>query len=43
MEYCPFAHRARLVLRAKNIDHDIVNINLIQKPEWYMNVHPEGG
>lgn len=42
MEYCPFAHRARLVLRAKGIPHDIVNINLINKPEWYSSVHPEG-
>ncbi|KRT79260.1 Glutathione S-transferase, partial [Oryctes borbonicus] len=42
MQYCPFAHRVRLILRAKNVDHDIVNINLINKPEWYTNVHPEG-
>ena len=42
MEYCPFAHRARLVLLAKNVPHDIVNINLINKPEWYKDVHPEG-
>ncbi|KAK5639948.1 hypothetical protein RI129_010759 [Pyrocoelia pectoralis] len=42
MEYCPFAHRARLVLLAKNIPHDIVNINLINKPEWYKDVHSEG-
>ncbi|KAI4470696.1 glutathione s-transferase n-terminal domain [Holotrichia oblita] len=42
MEYCPYAHRVRLVLRTKNLDYDIVNINLINKPEWYANVHPEG-
>lgn len=42
MEYCPYAHRVRLVLRAKDLDYDIVNINLINKPAWYANVHPEG-
>lgn len=42
MEYCPFAHRARLVLLAKGIPHDIVNINLINKPEWILDIHPEG-
>lgn len=42
MEYCPFAQRARLVLRAKGVPHDVVNINLINKPEWYFKVHSEG-
>ncbi|XP_044270862.1 pyrimidodiazepine synthase-like [Tribolium madens] len=42
MEFCPYAQRARLVLKAKNIPHDIVNINLIKKPEWYTKIHPEG-
>ncbi|KAB0792162.1 hypothetical protein PPYR_14121 [Photinus pyralis] len=42
MEYCPYAHRVRLVLLAKNVPHDIVNLNLINKPEWYKEVHPEG-
>lgn len=42
MEYCPYAHRARLILRAKAVPHDIVNINLLNKPDWYLKVHPEG-
>nr|XP_971184.1 PREDICTED: pyrimidodiazepine synthase-like [Tribolium castaneum] len=42
MEYCPYAHRVRLVLNAKNIPHDIVNINLINQPEWYFKIHPQG-
>ncbi|XP_063910147.1 pyrimidodiazepine synthase-like [Zophobas morio] len=42
MEFCPYAQRARLVLAAKNLPHDIVNINLKTKPEWYFKVHPEG-
>ncbi|XP_063910140.1 pyrimidodiazepine synthase-like isoform X3 [Zophobas morio] len=42
MEYCPYAQRPRLVLNAKNIPHDIVNINLLDKPDWYFKIHPEG-
>ncbi|XP_030749985.1 pyrimidodiazepine synthase-like isoform X3 [Sitophilus oryzae] len=42
MQFCPYAHRARLVLKAKDIPHDIVNVNLMNKPEWYFKIHPEG-
>ncbi|KAH1003457.1 hypothetical protein HUJ04_003380 [Dendroctonus ponderosae] len=38
---CPFAKRVRLVLKAKNLPHDIVNINLQDKPEWYFKIHPK--
>lgn len=34
MRFCPYAQRAHLVLDAKHIAHDIVNIHLKQKPEW---------
>jgi len=36
MRFCPFAQRSLLVLHAKNIPHEIVNINLSTKPEWYV-------
>ncbi|XP_029664155.1 pyrimidodiazepine synthase-like isoform X1 [Formica exsecta] len=42
MKYCPFAHRIRLILTLKQIPHDIVNINLQNKPDWYFQIHPEG-
>lgn len=42
MSFCPFAERARLVLLAKKLPHEIVNINLKEKPEWYFQLHPEG-
>ncbi|NP_001165916.1 glutathione S-transferase O2 isoform 1 [Nasonia vitripennis] len=42
MKYCPFAHRVILALSFKKIPHDIVNINLKAKPEWYLQIHPEG-
>ncbi|KZC12100.1 PREDICTED: pyrimidodiazepine synthase-like [Dufourea novaeangliae] len=41
MKFCPFAHRIRLILSYKKIPHDIVNINLKNKPEWYFEIHPE--
>ncbi|KAL7298236.1 hypothetical protein TKK_0009224 [Trichogramma kaykai] len=42
MKFCPFAHKVRLVLALKDLPHEIVNINLKNKPEWYSKIHPEG-
>ncbi|XP_026461320.1 glutathione S-transferase omega-1-like [Ctenocephalides felis] len=42
MEYCPYAQRARLVALAKNLPHDVVNINLKSKPDWFLQMYPEG-
>ncbi|XP_033223904.1 pyrimidodiazepine synthase-like isoform X2 [Belonocnema kinseyi] len=42
MKFCPFAHRARLALSYKQIPHEIININLKNKPKWYLDIHPEG-
>ncbi|XP_072397718.1 pyrimidodiazepine synthase-like [Diabrotica undecimpunctata] len=39
MKFCPFAQRAALVLKAKNIPHDVVYINLFKKPEWYSKIN----
>ncbi|KAG5669332.1 hypothetical protein PVAND_017220 [Polypedilum vanderplanki] len=38
MKYCPYAHRAHLVLDAKNIPYHTVFINLTEKPEWLSKV-----
>ncbi|XP_059053715.1 pyrimidodiazepine synthase-like [Achroia grisella] len=35
MRYCPYAQRTILALNAKQIDYEVVNINLVNKPEWY--------
>ncbi|XP_040294198.1 glutathione S-transferase omega-1-like [Bufo bufo] len=35
MRFCPYAQRARLVLIAKGIKHEVVNINLKNKPDWF--------
>ncbi|KAK7082556.1 Glutathione S-transferase omega-1 [Halocaridina rubra] len=40
MKYCPYAQRTLLVLHAKNIKHEVVNINLMEKPEWFFEKNP---
>nr|AYN44538.1 glutathione S-transferase O1 [Brachionus koreanus] len=42
MVFCPFAQRSRLVLAAKNIPYEVVNIKLKVKPEWYLGINPSG-
>ncbi|XP_018424569.1 PREDICTED: glutathione S-transferase omega-1-like [Nanorana parkeri] len=42
MRFCPFAQRARLVLVAKGIKHEVVNINLLDKPDWFFERSPLG-
>lgn len=40
MRYCPFAQRTILALNAKEIDYEIVNIDLVEKPEWLTRKSP---
>ncbi|XP_049801062.1 pyrimidodiazepine synthase-like [Schistocerca nitens] len=42
MAFCPYSHRARLALAAKGVPFDIVNINLLDKPDWLTSVQPQG-
>ena len=42
MRYCPFAQRAALVLSAKDIPFDMVNVNLKSKPQWFLDRNPLG-
>ncbi|KAM4702497.1 glutathione S-transferase omega-1-like [Rhinophrynus dorsalis] len=42
MRFCPFAQRARLVLAAKGIKHEVININLKNKPDWFFGKSPYG-
>uniref|UniRef100_A0A8C5W9T2 Glutathione S-transferase omega n=1 Tax=Leptobrachium leishanense TaxID=445787 RepID=A0A8C5W9T2_9ANUR len=42
MRFCPYAHRARLVLLAKGITHEVININLKNKPDWFFEKNPLG-
>ncbi|XP_032667113.1 pyrimidodiazepine synthase-like [Odontomachus brunneus] len=40
MRFCPYAQRILLVLDAKQIPYDVVNINLKHKPEWFIEKSP---
>uniref|UniRef100_A0A672J7I8 Glutathione S-transferase omega n=1 Tax=Salarias fasciatus TaxID=181472 RepID=A0A672J7I8_SALFA len=42
MRFCPFAQRARLVLNAKGIKHEIVSVHLRDKPDWFLEKNPLG-
>ncbi|XP_055385286.1 pyrimidodiazepine synthase-like isoform X2 [Condylostylus longicornis] len=42
MRFCPFAHRAHLILEAKNVPYHTVFINLTEKPEWLTTKSPLG-
>ncbi|XP_054238248.1 glutathione S-transferase omega-1 isoform X2 [Indicator indicator] len=42
MRFCPFVQRTRLVLRAKGISHEVININLKNKPDWFFEKNPLG-
>ncbi|KAJ0004793.1 hypothetical protein NQD34_011007, partial [Periophthalmus magnuspinnatus] len=42
MRFCPFAQRTRLVLNVKGIKHEIINIHLKEKPDWFLEKNPLG-
>ncbi|XP_039274091.1 glutathione S-transferase omega-1-like [Styela clava] len=42
MQYCPYAMRARLMLAKKNVEHEVVNIHLRNKPTWFLEKYPVG-
>ncbi|MFN8607937.1 MAG: glutathione S-transferase family protein [Vulcanimicrobiota bacterium] len=39
-DLCPFAHRARLVVSAKGIEHDRIQIDLREMPQWFKDLSP---
>ncbi|XP_063818076.1 glutathione S-transferase omega-1-like [Pseudophryne corroboree] len=42
MRFCPYAQRARLVVLARGIKHEVININLKNKPDWFFEKSPLG-
>ncbi|XP_048781317.1 glutathione S-transferase omega-1 [Ostrea edulis] len=42
MRFCPYAQRSLLVLAHKNIPHEVVNVNLKNKPDWFLQRNPFG-
>ncbi|KOB75343.1 Glutathione S-transferase 6 [Operophtera brumata] len=43
MRFCPYAHRTILALNAKKIDYEVINVDLVDKPEWIFTKSPLGG
>ncbi|KAM3182342.1 hypothetical protein ACTXT7_012570 [Hymenolepis weldensis] len=41
-KYCPFCQRVRYTLDYHKIPYDRVLISLINKPDWYLRLHPVG-
>lgn len=39
---CPFVQRAVLMLREKDASFDIEYINLMNKPDWFLEISPRG-
>ncbi|ESN94052.1 hypothetical protein HELRODRAFT_180212 [Helobdella robusta] len=42
MRFCPYAERTRMILQFLNVPHEIVNINLRDKPDWFVERNPLG-
>jgi len=42
MRFCPYAQRTLLVLEHFKIPHEVVNINLKNKPDWFLERTPLG-
>ena len=39
---CPYAQRARMVLIEKGVDHEVIEIDLYDRPAWFAEVSPYG-
>ncbi len=39
---CPFAHRVRLAIMEKGLPCELVEIDLRDKPSWYLDIYPAG-
>ncbi|XP_059468421.1 pyrimidodiazepine synthase-like isoform X2 [Neocloeon triangulifer] len=42
MRFCPYGQRSLLVGTAKGIDFEVVNVNLVDKPDWFLALNPLG-
>jgi len=42
MKHCPFVQRSKLVMHAANFNHETVNINTLDKPEWIYEKNAQG-
>jgi len=42
MRFCPYAQRTALCLNAKNVQYDVINSQLKNKPSWLWELNPIG-
>uniref|UniRef100_A0AAF5RUN9 Glutathione S-transferase omega n=1 Tax=Wuchereria bancrofti TaxID=6293 RepID=A0AAF5RUN9_WUCBA len=42
MRFCPYCDRAIIAAYKKGIQFEVLNINLQNKPDWFLSKHPEG-
>ena len=42
MRFCPYAQRTALCLNAKNVQYDVINSQLRNKPSWLLELNPFG-
>lgn len=41
-ETCPYVERSRIVLEEKGVDYEVTNIDLSDKPDWFLEISPRG-
>ena len=39
---CPWVQRSVIVLRAKGVEFKLTHINLLDKPDWFLEISPHG-
>jgi len=42
MKHCPFVQRSKLIMHACNFDHETININTLDKPDWFYEKNSHG-
>jgi len=40
--FCPYVHRAAIMLREKNVPFERTYIDLKNKPDWFLAISPRG-
>lgn len=41
-DICPFVERSRIVLEEKGVDYESTDIDLSDKPDWFLEISPRG-
>lgn len=41
-DICPYVERSRIVLEQKGVDYEYTDIDLSDKPDWFLDISPRG-